>query len=336
VRSKALAELAKRGIDGSLDRNLANQALRVSVESPTDLGAGVSGLGAIKANASKALLLHPDLSIFIVLLILFCLDICLVVYIGSGPSVAGCRQWAIGIVAIGIVLAIAAIAYVADVERIEKAETIASLKIKPGGAIASHELSGGQSSHLMIENIFADKRKIFLIVALAGEGGILYAATFSLTLLSVFLFMPAALYSASLLHQSWAARGYIFTDDAYAEPPRNRRNTLSPDSERNSTSSSAAPARGGYSTGVALNNCQLSNWRSGDFRRVAYPIALIRGGLSSTDTFTLVTALGVIISLSSCAIVASISWRYGWCISATVLEVIAAYFAGKQSDCSIL
>ena len=162
-----------------------------------------------------------------------------------------------------------------------------------------------------------------MLAALAVIGGIVHFVTGSYAILALGTCFPTAIVAARALRSQYMARHYErLWDDPYALPPRHRRNTfLALEGPTNANIAATAPATtststttstietaedppaalsatiastttiapGLWSSGYPLFAWPFSaqqfyrNWHMGDFRPVAFPFALVRGGLSVTD-----------------------------------------------------
>ena len=77
------------------------------------------------------------------------------------------------------------------------------------------------------------------------------------------------------------------------------------------------------------------NWRAGDFRRAAFPLAAARCGLSRTDAATLGTSLALAASLLLWGGVASAGgWPYAWALPAAACEALCIAWAKEAFHAS--
>ena len=321
---------------------------------------------------------------------------------GSKPLEVGTLaipQWSLGVLALGLVLAGAAVEATIEAERLDARvrrvsvhqvlwmvenagersaeDTVvggANVDVDEGSQAAYHSSSPKLSSspnHGILNGGLAWQRLGAMLAALAVIGGIVHFVTGSYAILALGTCFPTAIVAARALRSQYMARHYErLWDDPYALPPRHRRNTfLALEGPTNANIAATAPATtststittttttietaedppaalsatiastttvtpGLWSSGYPLFAWPFSaqqfyrNWRAGDFRPVAFPFALVRGGLSVTDYSSFAAWFALVGSLTlGWEVAAAEGWRAAFVMPLCFVEVLSVMAA---------
>ena len=413
-------------IDDELESDEDNAALRASealrvgpskaASSPSDITGDVTVTGDSSRlttlsrwakRAKKWCLKNPDLMVLMSLVIALLVEVAVVAALGDSSS-SGLRpllvgtlvipQWSLGVLALGLVLAGAAIEATVEAERLDartrhvsvyQAHLLVEKEVEPSaeeeeeeettvgaanvdarvGVGAGPQAAYPDSSLKVLSSPcygllyvgLAWQRLGAMLAALAVIGGIVHVATGSFAILALGTCFPTAIVAARALRSHYVDRHYErFWDHPYAQPPRHRRNTFlaveghtstgiassAPASVSTSTntiaiesavvsSEAAAPTRpvtpGLWSSGYLLFEWSFSaqqcyrNWRAGDFRPVAFPLALVRGGLSVTDYSSFAAWCALIGALAlGWEVAAAGGWRAAFVLPLCLVELLSA------------